>query len=164
MNRSILAAALTAVCFVPAHAQAKPIPGHVPRPAWIPTYSVQYDSQVRMGVSVGFIRGSVSDTLGVSGPNAHGVVARDGARVSVGYARAMLIAPNSLPPFFGASARFALSHGWGERGRQELGGLRVGPELELVICGLKLQAGLGRHVGGRRGVARSFSWAVGLGF
>ena len=117
-----------------------------------------------MGASIGAIRGVMGETLATRGLNAQALVAHDGARVSLGYAVAMLNEPNALPPVVGVAARIAASHGWGARGTQEIGGLRVGPEIEVVALWLKVQAGLGQHVGGRHGAAHSFYWSVGAGF
>ena len=106
----------------------------------------------------------MSDTMGLSGPSAQVTLARDGARVGIGYARARFFADGPYPPVLGMAARVAFSRGWGDRGRAEIGTLRIGPEIQLEIIGLKLQAGLGQPVGGRRGAGRVFNWALGIGF
>jgi hypothetical protein len=159
------ALATLVVGLIPMHAWAKWAPGHVPQPSWVPTYSVQYDSQARLGASVGVIRGVVGDTLTVDGPTTQIVVGRDAGSLGLGYARAWLLVRNkSLPPLVGVAGRLAVTRGWGSRGRLELRGLRIGPELELVLFGVKGQVALRHHVEGGRGRARSFSWTLGLGF
>lgn len=78
------------MCLVPARAYAKRVPGYVSHSDWVPTYSVQYESQTRISGSVGVVRGEVSDTLSVGGPTAQLAMGLDGAKLGFGYAWGLL--------------------------------------------------------------------------
>jgi hypothetical protein len=160
-------ATLLSVCLgYPSRSDAQAPPSHedwAPRRGTSHVFGLGYQSPDGPVFSTGLIVGTVPGKANkcIFGATSEGLLVQGhvglaGPKLSVGLAR--------YNPGFGYGAKLSALHLWRRSGDAPAGMTYIGPEAEVSILVVRVNAGILWRTAGPRGSSPRFTWGAGIGF